>query len=76
MHEWLGWIATALFAVSYSFKKPKMLLRVQLLAALVWISYGWSIHSRPVVVANMVVAIAAGLSSVRGFGRKPATTAS
>lgn len=76
MLEWMGWIATALFALSYVFKTPKALLRVQLLAALVWISYGWSIHSRPVIVANLVVAVAAGLSSVRASGRKAAPAAS
>ena len=69
--EWIGWIATALFALSYFCKTPKGLLRVQLVAALVWILYGWGLRSRPVVVANLAVASAAGYSAWRS--RKAST---
>jgi hypothetical protein len=62
---WIGWIATAVFACSYLFKEPAALRRVQALGALLWIAYGVLIHAFPVVVANLVVAIIAVVSSFR-----------
>jgi uncharacterized protein with PQ loop repeat len=38
---------------------------IQALAALLWIAYGVAIHSRPVIVANVIVASAAVYSSFR-----------
>ncbi len=61
----IGWLATALFASSYFFKRPAMLRRVQALAALLWIAYGLIIHALPVIVANLVVASVALYSSLR-----------
>ena len=52
----IGWIATALFAASYLFKRPAALRKVQALAAGLWIVYGALIHALPVVVANAAVA--------------------
>ena len=63
MFEWLGWIATAVFAVSYFCRQPAALRRVQALAALLWIGYGIIIKAPPVIVANLVVAVMALLSS-------------
>jgi hypothetical protein len=54
--EWIGWVATALFASSYFFKQPLVLRKVQAGAALLWVVYGLIIHALPVVVANVVVA--------------------
>jgi hypothetical protein len=54
--EYIGWIATALFAASYFFKQPARLRQVQAGAALLWVTYGWTIGAMPVVVANVVVA--------------------
>jgi hypothetical protein len=54
--EWIGWLATALFASSYFFKQPGALRKVQAGAALLWVIYGLIIHALPVVVANCVVA--------------------
>jgi hypothetical protein len=54
--DWIGWIATALFACSYFFKTPEALRKVQAGAALLWVAYGLMIHALPVVVANVVVA--------------------
>ena len=62
MWNWIGWIATATFAVSYFCKHPQGLRRVQALAALMWIGYGLLIHAAPVVVANLVVAVVAIIS--------------
>jgi hypothetical protein len=61
--DWIGWVATATFASSYFCKQPAALRRVQGLAALLWMSYGIMIHALPVIIANMVVAAVAVLSS-------------
>jgi hypothetical protein len=62
--DWIGWIATAVFAASYLFKEPLLLRRVQAGAALLWVIYGVIIHAFPVVVANVVVAGMAVYSSL------------
>ena len=56
MLQSIGWVATALFAVSYLFKRPSTLRAMQAIAALLWIIYGGFIHAVPVVVANLIVA--------------------
>jgi Bacterial inner membrane protein len=61
----LGWTATAIFASSYFFKKAAALRGIQAAAAVLWLSYGIEIHSAPVVVSNMIVAIAAVYNSLR-----------
>lgn len=63
MFEWIGWIATAVFAVSYFCSRPAALRRIQALAALLWIGYGIIIKAPPVIVANLVVAAMAVISS-------------
>jgi hypothetical protein len=63
MPDWIGWVATATFASSYFCKQPAALRRVQGLAALLWMSYGFMIHALPVIIANMVVAAVAMFSS-------------
>ena len=65
MFEWIGWVATATFASSYFFRRPAALRRIQALAAVLWISYGAIIHALPVIVANVVVAAVAVVSSFR-----------
>ena len=62
--EWIGWVATVLFASSYFWKQPVVLRRVQALAALLWVIYGVIIHAPPVVVANVIVAGVAIYSSL------------
>lgn len=49
----IGWIATAVFASSYLFKRQAALRRAQALGAAVWVVYGVVIHALPVVVANV-----------------------
>ena len=69
--DWIGWVATAAFASSYLCKQPSSLRRVQAGAATMWVIYGVIIHAFPVVVANVVVAAMAMLSSPL-MRRKPA----
>jgi hypothetical protein len=71
MLVWIGWVATAVFASSYLCKQPAALRRVQALAAVLWVVYGVIINAPPVVVANLVVAGAAMISSF-GALRRPA----
>lgn len=56
MFEWIGWIATAVFAFSYFCSEPRRLRLIQAFAALLWISYGVIIGALPIIVANIVVA--------------------
>jgi Bacterial inner membrane protein len=63
MIEWFGWIATAVFAVSYFCRQPVAMRRVPALAATLWIVYGIAIKAPPVIVANLVVAAVAIISS-------------
>jgi hypothetical protein len=65
MLDSIGWVATAIFAGSYFFKRPGTLRRIQALAAVLWIGYGILIHAPPVIVANLVVAAVAVYSSFR-----------
>ena len=63
MIESVGWVATAVFAVSYFYRRPAAMRRVQALAAALWIVYGIAIKAPPVIVANLVVAAVAIISS-------------
>jgi hypothetical protein len=65
MLDWIGWIATALFAGSYFCKRPIALRSTQAVAALVWVGYGIAIAAAPVVVANLSVALMAAYSAWR-----------
>jgi hypothetical protein len=62
----IGWIATAVFACSYLARGSARLRIIQAVAAVMWVVYGLLIHAMPVVVANLIVALAAGYSSVKG----------
>ena len=63
--DWIGWLATAVFLVSYFTRTPRGLRRVQGIAAGLWALYGVLIHSFPVIVANILVASVAVASSFR-----------
>lgn len=63
--DWVGWLATAVFLVSYFTKTPTALRRVQGVAAGLWALYGVLIHSLPVIVANVLVAGVAIISSIK-----------
>ncbi|HEY0702468.1 MAG TPA: YgjV family protein [Candidatus Acidoferrales bacterium] len=73
MTQYIGWIATAVFAFSYFCRTPKSLRLVQAVAALMWVTYGILIHALPVVVANVIVALAAVYSSLVPTRKIPAT---
>jgi hypothetical protein len=59
MLDWIGWLATAVFASSYFCKRRRMLSGIQAFAAMLWIGYGILIHAFPVVTANLVVGLLA-----------------
>jgi hypothetical protein len=63
--EGLGWTATAVFVGSYFFARPSLLRGVQMLGALLWITYGVLIDASPVIVANVLVFAAAAWTSLR-----------
>ncbi len=66
MTDLIGWVATAVVACSFFTREPKMLRWVQAAGAMIWMTYGFLIHSKPVVVANIIVAVAAVYSSFSG----------
>jgi hypothetical protein len=63
--SWFGWLATAVFATSYFVPKTSTLMKIQAVAACLWIVYGVKMGAVPVVVANLIVAGAALFSSLR-----------
>jgi hypothetical protein len=63
--DWIGWLATAVFLVSYFTRQPASLRRVQGIAAALWALYGFLINALPIIVANLLVASAAIASSFR-----------
>jgi hypothetical protein len=66
MFDWIGWLATAVFASSYLSRQQVIMRRIQGLAALMWSVYGGLIHALPVLVANLIVAaMAIGSSFMR-----------
>jgi uncharacterized protein with PQ loop repeat len=69
----IGWVATAVFAASYFCQQPKTLRIVQALAALLWVAYGVLIGALPVIVANVIVALAAVYSSCAPVRNPPAS---
>lgn len=71
MYDWIGWVATAIFAISYFYKQASTLRRIQGLAALLWLAYGVLIHAMPIIVANAVVAAVAVFSSFRSPAKEP-----
>ncbi len=63
--EGLGWAATAVFVGSYFFARPSRLRGVQMVGALLWITYGVLINASPVIVANVLVFAAAAWTNLR-----------
>ncbi|HUS05225.1 MAG TPA: hypothetical protein VMZ52_02945 [Bryobacteraceae bacterium] len=63
MLDAIGWVATGVFSISYFVREPAAMLRVQAAAACLWIAYGLSIGSTPVVAANAIVAVSAVYSA-------------
>jgi uncharacterized protein with PQ loop repeat len=55
----IGWLATAIVTASYFFRSHRTLRFVQALGAVVWLTYGVLINSKPVMVANIIVAVVA-----------------
>jgi len=68
--EWIGWLATAVFAGSYFCKQAKTLRLLQALSALMWISYGLIIQAMPVVAANVTVAILAIYTTKKDYEKR------
>jgi hypothetical protein len=63
--DYLGWIATAVFVMSYFFKSSAALRSFQMAGAVLWIAYGVIISASPVIVANVLVFSAAALTALR-----------
>ena len=68
MTEAIGWVGTVAFATSYFLRTAAALRRMQALAACLWIGHGVMIASKPVVAANLLVALGAMVSMRRKSG--------
>jgi uncharacterized protein with PQ loop repeat len=56
MNDAIGYLATAVFVISYFSRQPSTMRRIQAVAAVLWLTYGVLIHAMPVIVANGIVA--------------------
>lgn len=65
MVDGVGWLATAVFMMSYFTKGPVTLRRIQGGAASLWALYGILIHAWPVIGANVLIAGVALATSFR-----------
>ena len=70
MSDLVGWLATAVFATSYFARSPITMRWIQAGAALCWIAYGVLMHATPVIVANLIVASLAVISSCRSVSQE------
>jgi hypothetical protein len=61
--DWIGWVATALFLLSYRCRSQSKLRLTQAAAALLWMVYGAVLQAVPIVVANLLVAAVAVYTS-------------
>ena len=55
MSDLIGWLATAIFGISYFVRSPVTMRWVQAGAAMCWIVYGVRLHAFPVIAANLIV---------------------
>jgi membrane protein implicated in regulation of membrane protease activity len=69
MSEWIGWLATGVFVLSYACRRPMTMRLVQAGGAVLWVSYGLLLDAAPVIVANVLVGGAA-LFSLWGGRRR------
>ena len=65
MNDAVGYLATAVVLCSYLFKNPSTLRRIQAMGAVLWMLYGFLLHSGPVIVANLLIVGLALWSSVK-----------
>lgn len=68
MPDWIGWIATTVFAASYFCREPLKLRLTQAVAALLWLGYGIIIMAPPVIASNIIVAGLAIASALKPNG--------
>ena len=65
MSDLVGWLATAIFAVSYFVRDPGKMRWVQACAAVCWMIYGILLHATPVIAANLIVVTLAAFTAWR-----------
>jgi hypothetical protein len=65
MTDLLGWTASAIVVISYFFREPATLRRVQAIGAVVWTAYGVALGALPIIVVNIIVTSVALWTSFR-----------
>lgn len=76
MSDAIGWLATAIFGISYFVRNQAAMRWVQASAAVCWMLYGVLLHAAPVIVANVIVASLAGYSALRSAPERSPETSS
>lgn len=76
MTDWLGWIATGVFTLSYLARTPTQLRCLQMLGALLWLVYGLAIAAPPVMVANGLILVVAACTTLQLHRRRPPASGS
>ena len=61
MVDLLGWVATVLFVLSYFFSDTKLRI-LQAISAGIWAVYGFLISAVPVLVTNLLLIMALGIT--------------
>ena len=69
----IGWVASALFVVSY-FLNEKLLRAAQASSAFLWILYGIGLELSPVILTNVLVCAAAVFTMMRRNNEEKATS--
>ncbi len=72
--ETVGWIATAVFTISFLFADAVRMRAVQICGAILWMGYGLLIGSVPVVVANILVFVVACWTTANAVAKRPIGT--
>ena len=76
MSDLIGWLATAIFCVSYFVRSPVIMRWVQAAAAICWIVYGVLLHAVPVIAANLLVVSLAAYTARRSAEEQQSSKAS
>ena len=63
--EIIGWLATTVFVGSYFCRRADTMRLVQVVDAVLWVTYGILLQAAPVIAANLLVMAAATWTSRR-----------
>jgi hypothetical protein len=71
INEIIGWLATAITMLSFAVNKMLLLRSLNLIACLVWITYGFLEQTNPIIVTNAVIACIHLVWFFKSYREKP-----